>query len=198
MVAKKARKAQEATSSSRAEIYRMRVPSILPSALLKMQKSNSVQSLAAPSSSSVEEPPSEKSRTQSSNESSTGKSVDESPTTRRQSMLTRSNATVGRSNLQMMDDSMLKEEENEDDSDSDDEDEDDDDEDGDDDGEDEGAKTAAMKEALSSLQQQQQQSNPGVNTRVLNRSSSQSGRGRQSSLSPSIIAPRGSISAAGI
>ena len=189
MVAKKARKAQEATSSSRAEIYRMRVPSILPSALLKMQKSNSVQSKVAPS---VEEPRSEKSRTQSSNESSTGKSVDES-STRRQSMLTRSNATVGRSNLQAMDDSMLKEEENEDDSDSDDEDEDDD-EDGDSDGEDEGAKTAAMKEALSSLQQ----SNPGVNTRVLNRSSSQSGRGRQSSLSPSIIAPRGSISAAGI
>ena len=192
MVAKKARKAQEATSSSRAEIYRMRVPSILPSALLKMQKSNSVQSKAAPSVEEEEEPPSEKSRTQSSNESSTGKSVDES-STRRQSMLTRSNATVGRSNLQAMDDSMLKEEENEDDSDSDDEDEDDD-EDGDSDGEDEGAKTAAMKEALSSLQQ----SNPGVNTRVLNRSSSQSGRGRQSSLSPSIIAPRGSISAAGI
>ena len=196
MVAKKARKAQEATSSSRAEIYRMRVPSILPSALLKMQKSNSVQSKAAPSV--EEEPRSEKFRTQSSNESSTGKSVDES-STRRQSMLTRSNATVGRSNLQAMDDSMLKEEENEDDSDSDDED-DDEDEDGDSDGEDEGAKTAAMKEALSSLQQQQQQqqSNPGVNTRVLNRSSSQSGRGRQSSLSPSIIAPRGSISAAGI
>ena len=194
MVAKKARKAQEATSSSRAEIYRMRVPSILPSALLKMQKSNSVQSKAAPSV-EEEEPRSEKSRTQSSNESSTGKSVDES-STRRQSMLTRSNATVGRSNLQVMDDSMLKEEENEDDSDSDDEDEDEDgdDEDGDSGGEDEGAKTAAMKEALSSLQQ----SNPGVNTRVLNRSSSQSGRGRQSSLSPSIIAPRGSISAAGI
>lgn len=192
IAARRETKAQEAAKNgSRSNMYKVRSPSILPSALLKIQKKKSIRSVGPHVETSVEKPGIE-----SSNESP---SADETSTTEQSN----ETAMIVRPSLQRSDEMVfttghaLIEEENEDqevDSDSDNDDEKDDDDE-------EGGTDAAGGNSALTLQQQQEllriHSNHNMMKPVATRTGQASVRSRQGSLSPGIIAPRVSISAAG-
>eukprot|EP01036_Dinobryon_divergens_P024029 gene24029-32438_t len=176
-VARKATNAQEATKNrSRADLYKFRSPTILPSALLKIQRAKSIRSVGPSGETSVEKPSIE-----SSNESPNSQSADATDMNVivRPSLLQQDNMSISQS---------LKEGENEDE-------DDDSDSDSDDDDDEDGTDSADRKSALTAQQRQELLRMHSNQNMMMNRQGS--GRIRQSSLSRGIIAPRVSISAAG-
>lgn len=177
-VARKATNAQEATKNrSRADLYKFRSPTILPSALLKIQRAKSIRSVGPSGETSVEKPSIE-----SSNESPNSQSADATDMNVivRPSLLQQDNMSISQS---------LKEGENEDEDDDSDSDSENDDE------EEDGTDSADRKSALTAQQRQELLRMHSNQNMMMNRQGS--GRIRQSSLSRGIIAPRVSISAAG-